>query len=562
MDEQTSRYYSMNARQVAERYDTVEPPIAVLLRRTFAPGERVLDIGAGSGRDLELLLSLGCNAFGVEPCDELRSVALEKRPLLEGRLEAASLPDLGKPFGGSFDGVVCSAVLQHLRRADVLDAAIAIRNVLTENGHLILSVPRERPTLTAEHRDQLGRLFTPLPADYLQLLFERVGFHLVEVIASPDTLDRPGYSWSSLVFQVRNTDGNRPLDQIESILNRDKKTATYKLALFRALSEIATTDFEQARWLGDGAVGVPVASVCDKWLGYYWPLFESPAFIPQIRGEAPVCAKPVAFRSALDNLIDVYKHRGGLTGFVLDYRNAKLPEQVRPVVGAVFHQLRKTIVNGPVTYAGGSLEVGRVFSYDERTSEIRMRATLWRELSLVGHWIQEAVILRWAELTSEISKGNIRPSHVIDLLLTVPIPERDVGDARRAYSRMPVPVCTWSGERIKKDFAVDHIIPFSLWHNNDLWNLVPATPMVNSAKSDKLPTRRLMLARRDLILGSWGYLRSNYPDRFDYEVCHFAGLDRLPSDWPDLAFRCVTNAVEITAAQRGSRRWEPSGFHV
>ena len=32
----------------------------------------------------------------------------------------------------------------------------------------------------------------------------------------------------------------------EGIPNRDRKTATYKLALFRALSEIATTEFEQA----------------------------------------------------------------------------------------------------------------------------------------------------------------------------------------------------------------------------------------------------------------------------------------------------------------------------
>ena len=36
---------------------------------------------------------------------------------------------------------------------------------------------------------------------------------------------------------------NRPLDTVEGVLNRDKKDATYKIALFRALAEIAQTNY-------------------------------------------------------------------------------------------------------------------------------------------------------------------------------------------------------------------------------------------------------------------------------------------------------------------------------
>jgi len=46
---------------------------------------------------------------------------------------------------------------------------------------------------------------------------------------------------------------------------------------------------------------------------------------------------------------------------------------------------------------------------------------IWRELCLSGHWIQDALILRWGELTSEISHQAISPSAVIDRLLRVPV---------------------------------------------------------------------------------------------------------------------------------------------
>lgn len=53
-----------------------------------------------------------------------------------------------------------------------------------------------------------------------------------------DSLGRPGYDW--LVLEMRLEEGEmRPLHLVESILSRDKKDATYKLALFRALAEIA-----------------------------------------------------------------------------------------------------------------------------------------------------------------------------------------------------------------------------------------------------------------------------------------------------------------------------------
>src|SRR5262249_36338562 len=161
-----------------------------------------------------------------------RGHTVEHYAFLKERLGSAELPNLGQPFGGHFDGVLCSAVLMHIPREQLFDAAFAIRNVLNENRRLLLSVPRNRSGLDDQHRDSMERLFTPLNADYLQLLFERLGFQLIGKWRSDDGLDREGYSWCTLLFQLWHGGTLRPLDQIEGILNRDRKTATYKLALF------------------------------------------------------------------------------------------------------------------------------------------------------------------------------------------------------------------------------------------------------------------------------------------------------------------------------------------
>jgi hypothetical protein len=220
-------------------------------------------------------------------------------------------------------------------------------------------------------------------------------------------------------------------------------------------------------------------------------------------------------------------------------------------------KIRETIITGPVTFAGGALETGRVFNYDASRQEVRMSAGIWRELALLGHWIQEAVILRWAELTEEVSRGSVRVSEIIELLLTTPLPERDVTDARQTYARLAGKECVWTQKPLPGQFAVDHIIPFALWHNNDLWNLMPILPAVNSQKSDRLPTRSLVLQRRDHIVHYWEVLRTDHPARFDFESSRVSGNRETDNNWQSHTFGAIAEAIEVTAVQRGSIRWEP-----
>ena len=70
------------------------------------------------------------------------------------------------------------------------------------------------------------------------MLFERVGFTTESATTKPDELGRAGLSWHVFVFR-KTGPSERPLDTIQSIIGREQKVATYKLALLRAF------DFER-----------------------------------------------------------------------------------------------------------------------------------------------------------------------------------------------------------------------------------------------------------------------------------------------------------------------------
>lgn len=58
----------------------------------------------------------------------------------------------------------------------------------------------------------------------------------------------------------------------------------------------------------------------------------------------------------------------------------------------------------------------------------------------------------------------------------------------RAIIEVEAVFCIYSGERITaKNLALDHYIPWSFVVHNQLWNLIPVIPEVNSSKSNRLP---------------------------------------------------------------------------
>lgn len=551
MDKPTLDYYAHHASEVAQRYEVAPSPLAHRFAESFPSGGRILDIGCGSGRDLAQLHKQGFQPYGVDGTEKLVQLAQMLHPELMGRVVQGLLPDLPTPFDGEFDGVLCCAVLMHIDSTELFNAALSIKRCLKVNGRLLISVPSQRSDTGDGERDANGRLFKSYPSAYLRLIFERLGFSLINEWGNSDAMTRQGIEWVSLLFQLKSEANTRPIDQIEGVLNHDKKTATYKFALFRALAEIATQSPNSVTWLSNGKVSMPVRYVAEKWLQYYWPLIESKVFMPQISAEAPDADNWIKFRRSLSMLIGLYAKAGGYSGFRIERNKGALSADKQKLLKIVMSEITSAIVTGPLKYAGGALVTGRVFDYDSATKSVLIPNDLWIELSHLGYWVSQAVILQWAEKTASLSKG-IDVASVVGLLLDKE-DVRSTDAARKFFLNFESLECVWSGKTLKGKFEVDHVIPFDLWRNNDSWNLLPASKAANISKSNKLPATELLIKRKDFILGYWEVLYQLENAKFKKEAETLVVLPE--SNWQNALFGQMSAAIEMTALQRGVNRW-------
>jgi SAM-dependent methyltransferase len=569
VDSQTLRYYESHADKAARRYEGAEAGIASLFPFAFQRGERVLEIGAGSGRDAARLLQQGVDVQAVEPSSRLRRLALAVHPELRGRLFDGSLPGgLPPECQREYDGILLSAVIMHIPDGELFDAAFELRARLAKGGKLLISMPVERDDLRpGEQRDDSGRLMVIRSVAQVRLLFERLGFELENDWKSADSLGR-GFLWASLLFRSSGAT-TRAIDRVESIINADRKVATYKLALVRALCDIAMTSWAVARWEPGGTVSVPLGAVSEKWQQYYWPLLEGDQVIPQINAESEG-GKPIAFRQKLGELIKECRRAGGLSAFSRMQAEGTLPAAAARLSREAVRVIGSTIVKGPVKYAGGARGETE-FSFDREGKRIRVQADVWRELSLMGHWIRDAVILRWAEMTARLSKGAVAPGAVIDKLLQSAEPWRADPMVRGLYEGLQREgvqkggadgglVCVWTARQLRSDFDVDHAIPFVFWQGSPSWNLFPAAKTVNNAKRDKLPTSDLVRRREEAIVSCWRVLAARMPVRFRRDAASLLGGDSgggPGGNWEKPLFTGFLEAIEYTASVRGAERWEP-----
>jgi SAM-dependent methyltransferase len=110
------------------------------IRRIVRPpeGARILEIGCGTGHNLEMLARFG-RVEATELNDTARALATSR---LGRKIHAAALPDLSMFKPSSFDMVALLDVLEHI--GDDKAALAAIRDILKPGGALLVTVPANK----------------------------------------------------------------------------------------------------------------------------------------------------------------------------------------------------------------------------------------------------------------------------------------------------------------------------------------------------------------------------------------------------------------------------------
>lgn len=202
MDKNTLDYYAANALEVAKRYEEAPSALASQFDVAFTKGGRVLDIGCGSGRDLAVLARMGFDVYGIDPTAEFVDIAQRIHPELLGRVKLGQLPDMGTPFDGDFDGILCCAVLMHLDTKKLEESLEAFKLVMKREGRVLISVPSARPDTDMNGRDQHGRFFKTYSSQYLRDTFKKHGFQMVAEWGNEDTMQRTGIKWQTHLYRL------------------------------------------------------------------------------------------------------------------------------------------------------------------------------------------------------------------------------------------------------------------------------------------------------------------------------------------------------------------------
>ncbi len=119
---------------VAEDYDRYRPdppPEAAGLFGDLS-GERVLEVGAGTGKLTRFLRGLGAEVSVIEPDDAMRAVLVRRSPevaVLDGRAESVPAPD------ASFDVVASSSAWHWFEQPT---ATIELARVLRDDGRIFV----------------------------------------------------------------------------------------------------------------------------------------------------------------------------------------------------------------------------------------------------------------------------------------------------------------------------------------------------------------------------------------------------------------------------------------
>lgn len=192
---QTVAYYDKNAQEWASSHGGYEKESwwkdQMEIFHKYLPKGRVLEIGAGAGKDAESLINLGYDYVGTDASKELLKIAKERNP--NAIFLNKSLQELDSTLS-KFDGFWAAAVLLHIPKDEMVNALKCISLVLRDSGIGFITMKEGRGE---EVDEKTGRHYSYFQKEEFEDLLNLGSFKVLE----GGIIDKEGEKW--LIFHVK-----------------------------------------------------------------------------------------------------------------------------------------------------------------------------------------------------------------------------------------------------------------------------------------------------------------------------------------------------------------------
>ena len=330
-----------------------------------------------------------------------------------------------------------------------------------------------------------------------------------------------------------------------NILKHDSKITSYKIALLRAINDVALSYPDMVRYGDD--IAIPLRYLAEYWISYYWPFVrqENPIWQGNRRslGNGGL-ANDMAFRdelTALRNAWDkIWQGSEPSDGFFLinemhvqrkrkEY-NLEFMSKYKRAISEIAESIKK-----PIQHAGPGSTNWHIFDKPKPLKEIRKRVNavpgtreddrclivprklygIFVEMSL---WIEALCIHEWSLFVEGVEQHNGEPKHrgeIYKLLTARPDNRRPLTWERNKIELLLMEgttfTCPWTGKNIARNtkFDIDHILPVSVYPINEMWNLVPSDPRFNTnTKRNRIPDRDKLEKAKDPLSSTYAIYQS------------------------------------------------------
>lgn len=194
----TEQFYNEHAEHLIDRYEKADmSTLHNCIVKNTPPDCSLLDIGFGSGRDLQFLHDRQYDIWGIDPTVQFVENAKSRFADISDHFYSDRLPlTTSYPeLNNRFDAIIVIAVWMHLPREHYLKAVEDLVALSKPRSTIIISYS------SGNRGSKDGRYFAEVDQAYLDTLFEQRGYKAIETVASDDSLQRNSLQWITVVYR-------------------------------------------------------------------------------------------------------------------------------------------------------------------------------------------------------------------------------------------------------------------------------------------------------------------------------------------------------------------------